>query len=82
MKVTMFVEAHTNTKLFITHGGLLSVQESIWHGVCMLGIPFYLDQHQNMAKVAEYGVGEYLNLNNITTDLLVQTIKTIIESPR
>lgn len=48
----------------------------------MLGIPFYLDQHQNMAKVATYGIGEYMNLNNITTDSLVHTIKTIIESPR
>ncbi len=36
--------AHKNTKLFITHAGLLSTQESIYHGVPMLGIPIFADQ--------------------------------------
>lgn len=75
-------EAHPNTKLFITLGGRLSVQESIWHGIPMLGIPFSLDQKQNMVKVAQYGIGEYLNLSNITTELLVKTIRYIVETPR
>ncbi len=48
----------------------------------MLGVPLHLDQQQNMVKVAQYGIGEYLNYNNITTELVVETIRTIIESPR
>ncbi|XP_037028689.1 UDP-glucosyltransferase 2-like [Bradysia coprophila] len=74
--------AHPNTKLFITHGGRLSVQEAIWHGVCMLGVPFRLDHQQNMVKVTQHGIGEYLDVRNITTELLVDTIRTIIESNR
>lgn len=37
--------AHHKTKLFFTHGGLLSTQEAIWHGIPMLGMPFVADQH-------------------------------------
>lgn len=36
--------AHKNTKLFITHAGLLSIQEAIYHGIPMLGVPIFADQ--------------------------------------
>lgn len=36
--------AQNNTKLFITHAGLLSTQEAVWYGVPMLGIPIFAEQ--------------------------------------
>lgn len=50
--------AHTNTKLFMSHCGLLSSLESTWHGVPILGVPIFLDQF----TVSFFFVGsEYLN---------------------
>ncbi|XP_049545914.1 UDP-glycosyltransferase UGT5-like [Anopheles darlingi] len=61
--------AHPNVKLFITHGGLLSCTESIYHGVPIVGIPIFGDQLLNMARaeVSGWGVGvAYTKLNEAT----------------
>ncbi|CAH1153878.1 unnamed protein product [Phaedon cochleariae] len=39
--------AHPNVKLFITHGGLLSSIETIYHGVPVLAFPVFGDQSTN-----------------------------------
>lgn len=38
--------AHVNTKLFMSHCGLLSAQEALWYGVPVLGLPVFADQPQ------------------------------------
>lgn len=36
---------HTKTKVFVAHGGTNGVQEAIYHGVPILGLPLIFDQH-------------------------------------
>lgn len=38
------VLGHKNVKIFITNGGVCSIQEGIYHGVPMIVVPFMLDQ--------------------------------------
>ena len=44
------VLAHPNLKVFVTHGGLLSVQEALYHKTPLVGIPLGNDQRPNLLR--------------------------------
>ncbi|XP_043947968.1 UDP-glucosyltransferase 2 [Drosophila biarmipes] len=70
--------AHPKVKLFITHGGMLSTVESIYHGKPMLGLPCFLDQFLNMQHVKRMGLGLVLNLKEMTRDDFNSTITRLL----
>ena len=43
--------AHPNIKMFITHCGLMSHQEAVYHGVPFIALPVFADQPINAQKV-------------------------------
>ncbi|XP_068218461.1 UDP-glycosyltransferase UGT5-like [Palaemon carinicauda] len=65
-------------KVFITHGEALSTQESIYHGTPVIGLPVFADQMTNMAEVQEQGWGRVLVWKELTSELLKDTIHTVI----
>lgn len=58
--------AHPNVRLFITHGGLLSTTEAVYHGVPVIGIPIFGDQHLNMARSESNGFALTVEYKNLT----------------
>ncbi|KAL7730661.1 hypothetical protein ACLKA6_003438 [Drosophila palustris] len=74
--------AHENVKLFITHGGLLSTTESIYHGTPFVGIPIFGDQFLNMARAEQNGYGKTVNYEDLTSERLLAAIKKITEDPQ
>ncbi|KAH8385575.1 hypothetical protein KR200_000702 [Drosophila serrata] len=73
--------AHPNLRLFISHGGLLSVMEAIDSGVPMLGLPLFFDQFNNLHRVKKAGMAKVLDANNLTADTLTSTIQELLENP-
>lgn len=76
------VLAHPNLKLFITHGGLLSTTETIYHGVPIVGIPIFGDQKMNMANAENMQIGKALDIKKLEVDTTLSTIKEVIDTPR
>lgn len=70
--------AHPNVILFITHGGLLSTQEAIYHGVPMIGIPIFGDQLLNVKRAERKGFGLLLPFDNITETSVKWAITEIL----
>ena len=60
MFLTLSLSAHPNTKLFITHGGMFGVQESVYHGVPLLVLPIFADQFDNARRIEDKGLGTVL----------------------
>ncbi|XP_053677533.1 UDP-glycosyltransferase UGT5-like [Anopheles nili] len=72
------VLAHPNVRLFITHGGLLSTTESMYHGVPVIGIPVFGDQYLNMAKAERTGYGLLVPYQEISEERLSKAINQIL----
>ncbi|XP_023940212.2 UDP-glycosyltransferase UGT5 [Bicyclus anynana] len=72
--------AHPNIKLFITHGGLIGMQEAIYNGVPIVGVPIFSDQYNNVLLAEEVGVGKLLHYNDFNEDTLNKTINEILNN--
>uniref|UniRef100_A0A6M2DU74 Putative udp-glucoronosyl and udp-glucosyl transferase n=1 Tax=Xenopsylla cheopis TaxID=163159 RepID=A0A6M2DU74_XENCH len=69
---------HPKTKLFMSHGGLLSSQETTWHGVPTLIIPFFADQFTNAKKAVDAGVAEQILITTVTEEEIVKKLTLML----
>ncbi|KAF5302520.1 hypothetical protein FQR65_LT00892 [Abscondita terminalis] len=73
---------HPNIKLFITQGGLQSIDEAIYDHVPMLGMPVFADQTHNVHKMKAMGYGSWIDYDKMSKDELKMAIADIIENPK
>lgn len=72
---------HNNTKLFITHAGLLSVTEAIHFSKPVIAVPIFGDQPQNAKKCANEKYGIHLDYFNFTGESITWAINEILSNP-
>ncbi|KAJ9574475.1 hypothetical protein L9F63_008363, partial [Diploptera punctata] len=77
----MDVLAHPNTKVFVTHGGLMGTMESSFNGVPMVAIPIFGDQYHNVRCYEENGIAIRLNYHTISKQTVLSAIKTVLITP-
>uniref|UniRef100_A0A8B9PHQ6 UDP-glucuronosyltransferase n=1 Tax=Apteryx owenii TaxID=8824 RepID=A0A8B9PHQ6_APTOW len=71
---------HPLTKAFITHGGTNGIYEAIYHGVPLVGIPMFADQHDNIAHMRAKGAAVELDFGTLKTQDLVDAVNTVINN--
>jgi len=64
----------SNIRLFVTHGGQMSLQEAITRGVPLVGIPVFADQRPNMVRAVLTSYGLIIDWKNSTSVLLIWAI--------
>jgi glucuronosyltransferase len=70
---------HMNCRLFLTHGGLNSLQEAVYHGVPVLGLPLGGDQELNLIKAVKEGYALKLQWKDITEDSLSRALNILLK---
>uniref|UniRef100_A0A182KE60 UDP-glucuronosyltransferase n=1 Tax=Anopheles christyi TaxID=43041 RepID=A0A182KE60_9DIPT len=74
--------AHPNVRLFIMHGGLGGIAESLYHGVPLVGIPMFGDQPINLAKVEKEGWAYVLKHTDISVETFSKAVNEVLHNPR
>jgi MGT family glycosyltransferase len=71
----------SQSSLFLTHGGMNSVSEALWHEVPLLVFPQHGDQHLVAARVAELGAGLTLRPPDIEPRKLREMADRVLSEP-
>lgn len=70
---------HKNTKVFLTHGGLMGTWEAVHFAVPLVGIPLFGDQDVNIRNCVRKNVAITLgSINNVTAETLTRSLKTVL----
>lgn len=78
----MFIAGHHKIRAFVTHGGLLSMFETVYHAVPVVTMPVFCDHDANSAKAVIDGYALKLELQELTADKLVWAINQVIHDSR
>ncbi|XP_058824919.1 UDP-glucosyltransferase 2 [Topomyia yanbarensis] len=73
---------HRKLRAFVTHGGLLSMFETVYHGVPVVTMPVFCDHDANAAKAEVDGYALQLDLTTLTSEQLVRAIHRVIHDPK
>ncbi|OAD58667.1 UDP-glucuronosyltransferase 1-6 [Eufriesea mexicana] len=73
---------HKNTRVFVTHGGLMGTQEAIYCGVPMIGIPVFADQVKNIKTLEHKNVAVLLDSLNITEQGMDSALNKLLHDPK
>lgn len=67
--------------VFVTHGGVNSVMEAMWHGVPLVAIPHTIEQLMFADRAAQLGLGVRLDPAGITAGALRAAVDSVAADP-
>uniref|UniRef100_A0A3P9LIR2 UDP-glucuronosyltransferase n=1 Tax=Oryzias latipes TaxID=8090 RepID=A0A3P9LIR2_ORYLA len=73
---------HPKIKLFVAHGGTNGVQETLYHGVPVVGLPLFFDQYDNLLRLQERGGAKILSISTVDKDdSFLKAIQEVLTEP-
>ncbi len=66
----------------MTHGGLNSLQEAVFHRVPVLGLPIVADQSLNVKRAVRDGYALRLDWKDVTEESLAEALNQLLHNSR
>ncbi|KOX67540.1 UDP-glucuronosyltransferase 1-6 [Melipona quadrifasciata] len=73
---------HKNTRVFITHGGLMGTEEAVYYGIPTIGIPVCFDQMRNVNIMVHKKMGVLLRLEDLSERSMDTALHAILHDPK
>lgn len=78
----LFILDHPNCKLFITHGGVHGLLETIDAGIPIIGFPVFGDQFQNVRISRDNGMAIMSNIFALTEETFRKDVELILSDQK
>ncbi|XP_028811969.1 UDP-glucuronosyltransferase 2A1-like [Denticeps clupeoides] len=72
---------HPKVKAFVAHGGTNGVQEALYHGVPVVGLPLFFDQYDNLLRLQERGGARILSGTKLDKTVFLQALQEVLHDP-
>lgn len=72
---------HPKTKLFVAHGGTNGVQEALYHGVPILGLPLIFDQRDNLLRIEARKAGKNIDFFTMDEQTFFDALLEVLNDP-
>lgn len=73
---------HEQVRVFMSHGGLLGIQEAVFHATPLVVLPIFADQTENSRLVVNDGFGVQLMWEELIVDAVIAAITDVVNNPR
>ncbi|XP_039757842.1 UDP-glycosyltransferase UGT5-like [Pararge aegeria] len=74
--------AHPNLKAFITNGGGRSLEEAVFYGVPIIGLPIVRSRKVFIQEITRYDAGEILDLYHLEKEGLIDVISEVLSNDK
>ena len=68
----------SRASVMVTHAGLNSLKEALWHAVPLAALPCMLDQKGNAARIAYHGLGAVEDISRLDGERLIGCISLVL----
>lgn len=69
---------HPKAKAFVTHGGTNGVQEAIYYGVPVVGIPLFYDQPENLSRIRAKGAAVTVDISMLDRHVFKEALMAVL----